>query len=65
MFLSIENVFLKNPKVRVPNLTLDEFMETKKNAVLNATEKEMTDFASDHLKYSREKGLDFVPRICK
>ncbi len=44
----------------VPNLKLREFLATKNNAVLDATEKEMTDFAKKHLKYNRNKGLDFV-----
>jgi len=47
----------------VPNLKLKEFLATKNNAVLDATEKEMTDFAKKRLKYNRNKGLDFVARF--
>lgn len=47
----------------VPNLKLTQFLTTKDNAVLDATEKEMTDFAKRHLNYNRNKGLDFVARF--
>jgi len=47
----------------VPNLKLREFLETNNNAVLDATEKEMTDFAKKYLNYNRNKGLDFVARF--
>jgi len=47
----------------VPNLKLREFLTTKNNAVLDATEREMTDFAKNHLNYNRNKGLDFVARF--
>lgn len=47
----------------VPNLKLKEFIATKENAVLDATEKEMTDFAKKYLNYNRNKGLDFVARF--
>jgi len=47
----------------VPNLRLRDFLATKDNAVLDATEKEMTDFAKKHLNYNRNKGLDFVARF--
>lgn len=47
----------------VPNLKLRDFLATKENAVLDATEKEKTDFAKEHLNYSRNKGLDFVARF--
>jgi len=44
----------------VPNLKLKEFLATKNNAVLDATDKEMMDFAKEYLNYNRNKGLDFV-----
>jgi len=47
----------------VSNLKLKEFITTKDNAVLDATEKEMTDFAKKYLNYNRNKGLDFVARF--
>lgn len=47
----------------VPNLKLEDFTSTKCNAVLDASENEMTKFASTYLKYNRNKGLDFVARF--
>ncbi len=47
----------------VPNLKLKEFITTKDNAILDATEKEMTNFAKKYLNYNRNKGLDFVARF--
>jgi len=47
----------------VSNLKLKEFITIKDNAVLDATEKEMTDFAKKYLNYNRNKGLDFVARF--
>ena len=47
----------------VSNLKLKDFITTKDNAVLDATEKEMTDFAKKYLNYNRNKGLDFVARF--
>lgn len=46
-----------------PVLKLPEFMATKDNAILDASEKVMTDFAKKHLNYHRNKGLDFVARF--
>lgn len=47
----------------VPSLILNEFITTKDNAVLHATEKVMTGFAKKFLNYNRSKGLDFVARF--
>ncbi|MBA7578815.1 hypothetical protein ES708_20680 [subsurface metagenome] len=47
----------------VPSLILSEFITTKDNAVLNATEELMTGFAKKFLNYNRNKGLDFVARF--
>jgi len=46
-----------------PVLKLEEFVNTKENAILNATEEGMTSFAKKHLNYNRNKGLDFVARF--
>jgi len=46
-----------------PVLKLSEFINTKENAILNASEKKMTSFAKKHLDYNRNKGLDFVARF--
>jgi len=44
----------------VPILKMEEFLAKKKNAILDASDKEMMDFAKNHLKYNRNKGLDFI-----
>lgn len=46
-----------------PVLKLPEFKATKGNAILDSSEKVMTDFARQHLNYNRNKGLDFVARF--
>lgn len=45
------------------SLELDDFISTKENAVLNASDKEMMNFARKKLNYKRDKGLDFVARF--
>src|SRR3989344_231364 len=47
----------------VPVLKLKEFLATKENAVLDASDREMMNFAKKHLNYNRDKGLDFVGRF--
>lgn len=44
-------------------LCLDDFVSTDKNAILDGTDKEMKDFAHEHLGYEHDKGLDFLARI--
>ncbi len=44
-------------------MDVEEFSRTRKNAILCANDKEMKDFASEHLEYIHEKGLDFIARI--
>ena len=50
-------------KLGAPVLELSKFMNTKDNAILNASEEKMTSFAKNHLNYNRNKGLDFVARF--
>ena len=47
----------------VPILKPKEFLMTKENAVLDASDKEMMNFAKKHLGYNRNKGLDFVGKF--
>lgn len=47
-------------KLPVP---LDEFANTSCNAILDANDKEMKDFAREQFGYKRDKGLDFVARF--
>lgn len=55
--------WIKKGVLGVPNLKLREFLATKDNAVLDATEKQITDFAKNYLNYNRNKRLDFVARF--
>ena len=48
----------------VRTMNLGEFLKDKRrNAVLNASDRQMQDFARRYLHYNREKGLDFVARF--
>ena len=44
-------------------LKLDEFTNTKEDAILDASDAEMMDWAKKVINYHRLKGLDFVVRI--
>lgn len=44
-------------------ISYDEFIHSKRNAILDGSDNEMKRFAKEHLGYSREKGLDFVGRF--
>lgn len=49
----------------VPILKMKDFLAKKENAVLDASDKEMMDFAKENLNCNRDKGLDFVGRFNK
>ncbi len=42
---------------------LKKFLSTKENAILDASDAEMKQFAKEHIGYMRDKGLDFVARF--
>lgn len=42
---------------------LKKFMSSKKNAILDAGDKEMMNFAKEHLNYKHNKGLDLVAKF--
>ena len=44
-------------------VNLQEFTSNNNNAILNASDKVMMDFAKEHLGYTRNKGLDFLARF--
>lgn len=44
-------------------VSLDEFTSSKKDAILNGSDKQLMDFASSELKYKHSKGLDFIARF--
>jgi hypothetical protein len=55
--------WLNKKPLGVQPVDLQTFINTKENAILNASDKEMMDFANEHLNYQRDKGLDFVARF--
>ncbi len=44
-------------------VTLEEFISTKDDAILNGSDKQLMDFASNELNYKHPKGLDFIGRF--
>ena len=47
----------------VEPLKLEKFLKSKGNAVLDASDAEMMNFAREHLNYKHNKGLDFIGRF--
>jgi len=55
--------WLRKKSLGIEPVKLDEFLETKENAVLDASDAEMMAFAKEHLNYKHNKGLDFIGRF--
>lgn len=55
--------WVKNADLGAKVVDIDHFKNYTDNAILDATEKNMTYFAKTHLGYNRDKGLDFLARI--
>ena len=55
--------WVEHKRFGFPKMDVEEFSRTRKDAILCASDSEMKDFASNHLGYSHEKGLDFIARI--
>ncbi len=55
--------WLQKGTLGVPYLKAKEFMATKDNAILDAGDREMMEFAKKNLNYNRNKGLDFIGRF--
>jgi hypothetical protein len=49
----------------VTPVSLDQFMSSDENAILDAGDAKMMKFAKDYLNYNHDKGLDFVARFNK
>ena len=47
----------------VDSVSMDEFISTKNNAILDAGDAELKRFAQEHLNYKHDKGLDLVARF--
>jgi len=44
-------------------VSLGQFVSSNKNAILDAGDNEMMNFAKGHLNYTHDKGLDFIARF--
>ncbi len=55
--------WVEHKRLGFPKMDVEEFSRTRKDAILCANDKEMKDFAFEHLDYLHEKGLDFIARI--
>ena len=55
--------WLNKKSLGVQPIKLEQFLATKENAVLDASDAEMMRFAREHLNYKHKKGLDFVGRF--
>jgi len=57
--------WLKRKSLGVEPVTLDDFLSNDKDAILDAGDNAMMNFANEHLGYNHNKGLDFVGRFNK
>jgi hypothetical protein len=55
--------WIDNKSLGIKPVKLKEFMSSKKDAILDAGDKEMKEFAKEKLNYHRNKGLDFLARF--
>lgn len=55
--------WIKRGSLGLQAVNIDEFMSSKNNAILDASDNQMQQFASKYLSYNRNKGLDFLARF--
>ncbi len=55
--------WIKSKALGVEPIKAPEFLETKENAILDASDAELMQFSHDHLGYSHNKGLDLVAKF--
>jgi len=55
--------WINKKSLGIQSAKLDDFASTRENAVLDAGDTQMMNFAKTYLGYSRDKGLDFVGRF--
>jgi hypothetical protein len=55
--------WLNKKALGIQPVKLEQFLATKENAILDASDAEMMAFAREHLNYKHKKGLDFVGRF--
>jgi hypothetical protein len=57
--------WLNRKALGIQPVDLETFLSSDENAILNGSDKELMDFASEKLNYKHSKGLDFVARFNK
>ncbi len=55
--------WLNRKTLGIQPVSIDEFTSNNNDAILDASDKAMMDFAKEHLNYNHNKGLDFVARF--
>lgn len=55
--------WLKKKSLGIMPVSLEKFVSTNQDAILDGTDSEMMDFAKKELNYNRNKGLDFIARF--
>lgn len=55
--------WLNKKSLGITPVAINEFSSTTDNAILNASDSEMMQFARKHLNYKHDKGLDFIARF--
>ena len=55
--------WIKNKSLGIAPVKLEVFKSNNKDAILDASDKEMMDYAKEKLNYNHDKGLDFVARF--
>ncbi len=55
--------WLNKKSLGINTVSIDEFVSNNDDAILDASDKAMMDFAKKHLNYHHNKGLDFVARF--
>ncbi len=55
--------WIRSKALGLKPISLEEFQNTTCDAILDASDKQMADFASNNLNYKRNKGLDFLARF--
>lgn len=55
--------WIRKKSLGIEPVKIDKFLNTKENAILDASDVEMTSFAYERLNYKHNKGLDFIGRF--
>ncbi|MCD4795431.1 MAG: restriction endonuclease [Bacteroidales bacterium] len=55
--------WLNRKTLGIQPVSIDDFTSNNEDAILDASDKAMMDFAKEHLNYNHNKGLDFVARF--